>query len=488
MATGPAMATAMVTESRRRFGAVAMGMATVLTGPATALEWTVVPRVDGALTYSDNIDLAPEGRENHGLISQVTPGVQVRADGQRASGELDYALQAIQRSAGRDRGELNHNLNASGEAELVTRTLFIEADASRRQAVSSLLTPIGVDNTTASGNRRAVSTASVSPYLVNRFGSRAVSTLRYTHDRVIEEDGPNSHRNAGSWELASGPALERLDWRLSADAERISGDDDDSGTFRTVRADVGYQLGRDWRVSAGGGYESNDFESSRSSVSGEFWDVGIGWAPNSRTDLELRYGRRFFGETGSVRLQHSRRRTVTTLSYSESVTTTRDDRLERAGTIPVFVGCTPATDPDCEPADEIQLFESEPITEFVVQRRGRFSVNFTGQRNSINVAAFRTIRDFEVRETRETQTGINLNWTLALGLRTTLGVNTGYSRNEFDDPEREDNLANASVSLSRQLSQRVSGRVQLRHQRRDSDEAVNEYRENALTVGLSARF
>lgn len=453
-----------------------------------AMNWELTPRIRSSATYTDNVNLAPEGQEKSDTVLELRPGFSLDGEGPRTKVNFSYDLQTLYHTRVNDT-EVNHQISGFLNSELVKRTLFVDASVSRRQEISSLSGPIGVNNTTGGGNRQNVTTASVSPYLVNRLGSFAKSTLRYTHDRVYQEIGHDTYSNAVRWQLTDGPAFGRLTWSTDAQYRKVEGGVNDTGTFRSGSARLGYELGRHLEVSATGGYEDNDYPTTANgSLSGSFWDVGVRWSPSHRLDAEIRYGHRYFGNTRMASLSYRARHLLTSITYEESITTSRRRQLVAENRIPVYSGCSPATDPNCQPAGEIVLYGVESVNEFILQRRGIASMTLLGRRNSLTFAGYRSKDEYQVSDRTTIQTGATANWQWTLGRSNSFSLAGGWSRNEFLDQNREDNLYNVSATLNHDLSRRVSSFFTLRHQQRNSTDAQAEYRENAATVGISASF
>lgn len=459
-----------------------------LAADAHALRWDVTPRISVGETYSDNIALDPPGEEDWDLVTEIRPGVDISGEGRRTSIDLSYSLQALFHARDGDRDRVYHQFAGASSSELVRRTVFFDASARHRQGVDDLLGPIGADNITDTGNVRDVTTLSLSPYVLNRVGSFAESTLRYSHDRTWFEDGESTYSNTGTWRLADGPSFDRFSWSLSAMYQEIEAGERDTGTFATGSLRLGYALGRHWQVSATGGYEDNDYESAREDLSDTFWDVGVRWTPSRRTSMEARYGERYFGNTRMFSLSHRRRFTVASVSYSELITTSSQTVLLPIGEVPIYDPGCPPTVAGCEPVGEVILFTDEEVNEFFLDQRLTGSVTVTGNRQSVTLAGFRSEREFEVREQEETRTGASLSYRYRLGAGTRLQAGAGWSRNEFERVDRDDDLYNASLQLVRDIGRTLQGRVRVRHQRRDSNEPAAEYRENSATVSLTATF
>ncbi len=88
------------------------------------------------------------------------------------------------------------------------------------------------------------------------------------------------------------------------------------------------------------------------------------------------------------------------------------------------------------------------------------------------------------------QTGGNVLWSYRLSELSRANFNMAYTRFSFIGHNREDDLVFASLSLVRQLQQRPNlfAVLEARHNRRESNQPVGDYRENAVTASLNMSF
>lgn len=464
---------------------------------ALAVQWEFTPRIGVRQTLTDNVDLSPSGAEDSDLITELRPGFTVTGSGRRVDASVDYTLQALYYADDSDRNDLFHQLRGRGEVEVLRDTFFIEGAARRRQNAADLIGPVGLDNAVGTRNRQEATSVEVSPYLRNRLGRFAESELRYRHSRTRTElvrggDAQDTYSNLGSLRIDSGSAFQRFTWSTGGSYERIDGDDElDEGTFRSVDARVGWQVRRTLQLSATGGYEDNDFETARDEddLADTFWDAGVLWVPNRRTSIEARYGERFFGNTQTLRASYRARSAVFTASRVETISSERDQIQLIDDTIPIFSdpSCT-EVGPDCELLAEIPVFSARVVNEFFIDTRSTAAITFTGRRVTATLSAFQRERDFEVSEREEEETGGGLTVSWQLGARSSVNFAGAYSRNIINQPDRDDDLYNASLTFNRRIGETLRTFASVRHQARDSNERSAEYRENAIIIGLDKSF
>ena len=114
-------------------------MAMAFAVPAHAVDWLFEPSIGASATYTDNVNQS-EDNEEDAIILSVTPGFTLRSQGsRRVEATLQYGLSGVARFGGDDDNDLNHNLNATGYAELIEDFLFIDGTARVSQELISLL-------------------------------------------------------------------------------------------------------------------------------------------------------------------------------------------------------------------------------------------------------------------------------------------------------------------------------------------------------------
>ena len=86
------------------------------------------------------------------------------------------------------------------------------------------------------------------------------------------------------------------------------------------------------------------------------------------------------------------------------------------------------------------------------------------------------------------QFGASALWSLRLTPRTSSNLGVSYSRNEFKNTGRQDDLTSVRLGVNKQFAKKLNGSADLRHIERSSNEAGNDYKENAITVSVGMKF
>ena len=278
-------------------------------GPPRA--WTITPTLGLSLTFNDNIRATPRNRQSD-LIFGVTPGILVRADAARVQGTLSYAPTASFFAKNSDQNQLVHRGFGQVSTILVPDLLFLDARAAA--SVQSLASGFAQDDNTAIARNDQVQTftASISPYIVQRFRGLATMRAGYIYsftdqsrpsDRRVPSDtgfGPvgfspsefSSH--TGYAVIRSGEDFGRLLLQGSVNATEFDGRGLYSGAYRRDAVlEAGYGITRAFAGLVEVGYEQLRFNSRPViEIDGPIWAAGLRFTPNEATSITVKYGRR----------------------------------------------------------------------------------------------------------------------------------------------------------------------------------------------------
>lgn len=516
----------------RRLGALSAFLALGFMPSVQALDWKFEPSVGGSATYTDNVRQSATN-EDDALILSVTPGFTLRSEGsRRVQASLQYGLSAVSRlgedSTNNNDNDLNHNLNATGKAELVEDFLFIEGNARISQELISLLgSPSSAD--VNDSNRATVGTYSISPYVQKRFGTFANAQARYTASGAIFEDqaAADSSANAFSAGLTSGTRFNDLSWGLNYSLRKAENRNaattaaNADTTFESASATVGYALTRKFRVFGTVGQDWNDYLST-TEIDGSFYSVGFGWAPNRRTSVEASVGERYFGSTYSFSGNYRTRMSRWTVRYSEDVSDITQQFLEQSSR--TFWVCGSGSARRLEEAQvnpggcigpitagELALiFSSYGLTTADLVAAGLLTVNAANGvyiiksltagvnwdvgRLTFGLSAQDIRRLYQALDNAEDQVqGVTGSVSYRLSPQTTANSSLSFTRTHVDSllnagVARDDDLVSFSLGLNHRFAEKLSGALTFRHTERDSNVATADYTENSLTATVNMRF
>jgi len=475
--------------------------------PAGAVEWKFSPSVSGQATYTDNYRQAHDNTQD-ALILSVTPGFSLQSQGsRRIQAAVTYGLSGIARFADDDSTDVNHHLAANAKAELVNDFLFFDATAGVTQELISL-TGSPADATVNNANRATVGTYSLSPYVRHRFGTFANAEARYTLSGALFQNNAANDVTSNQLQasLTSGTQFNDLSWGLDYSYRDATVQGGADATFEHYGARAGYALTRHVRVFGTLGYDNNDYATQGARVSGRSWSLGVGWAPTRRTHIDVSAGRSYFGRTYGLDFTHRTARTVWTANYSEGATDISQQLLSNqplvawqcAGGLFFNQGLLPPTgQTDCvslgtAPAGSVPIGLANGIS---ITKTLRGAASWSHGRSSLGLNVFDTRRQFQqlVGLPEDETRGVSATAGYRLAPHTTLNLGLAYTNNQVPAAlntagGRNDDLYTASAGATHQFDRRLSGALTLRHQQRNSNDNLNDFKENSITASAALHF
>jgi len=486
-----------------------------------AADWKIRPTLQVRETYTDNVRLAPQGLEQSDWITEIDPGLNIQAQGARLQLKADYAFQYRLYNRNSDSNGHNHRLNSSGLMDIWDRKFFVQAGASITQQNLSPLSQQSTGNVNLTNNRVEVRQSSVSPYWVSRLGSWGNLQARYTWSRA-ETDNQTQNLDSDSQTVnlgvTSGPAFSDLGWSLTYNKQRTESTagqlqrrdlESLTGTARYKLSPIVFGL-----VTIG--REDNSYGSTRGSTSGEFYSVGLEWAPSSRTRVRGTIGERYYGNSYSFDAEHRTRLTSWTIGYSEQITVTPGQfsvpsNASTASTLDrLFLNQFPDAVERQQAVDALIAQERLPTSlatsvdflsnQVSLSKRLSGAFGIRGVRSTVLISVFRDNRTSEnsgttllgtdpfLMSNSIIQTGYSAILSWRFTERTAGSVSLGQNRVKIVDTGGEDNTTNFRVGLTHQLQPKVLGAVDFKSAERDATAAGSNFRENAITGSLSLAF
>ncbi len=467
-------------------------LSTLLIGcfEVAAGEWTFLPRLSVEQVYSDNIGLAPEGREFHEFVTSVEPGLVVRGQGRHLNLSFDYNLEGLVYKRDRARNALKHQMQTRGDAELWDNIVFLEFAGSRSQENASNGGSNGTDNLSQSNNNRTeVQTFSVAPIVRYGFGSFARFEARYEMNAVSTESGTSRSTSGGrrtTFQFESGDSFARAPWRITYSRNRVKNSSGGVNRFRRVEGELRYQFSRRYGVVFRAGLERNKFPSTQPNQSGRFWSYGVTWNPTPRTTLETSVGRAFFGRTMSLDFSHRSRRFRFSASFNEATTTTRDQQIERILIPLVDALGNPIIDPLSGTQIEVPIDNIDSTEEVFVASNFNGSVTYTGRRTSATLGLSSSFRTGQQSGASSEVLGARVNVNRQLSRRSSLSGNGRMQTSTSGGGETE--RYSFGVLFRHNIGPTFSGTLGLDHVTQRSSSGTGGFSENRVRAGVIASF
>lgn len=485
--------------------------------------------------FTDNVALAPAGSKKSDWVTQLTPGFSVVLGFPRTQLTASYGAQLLY-SAQTGKSALHHqfSLTSNGSTELVPQLLFLDASSNVGQQNVSLLAPQALSNVNDTGNRATVSTFSLSPFLRYSFGQNAQALVRLSYSTVSTSAdsgigtststpstigrSQSTGFNAG---LTSGSAFKLTTWSLTYNRAQTGYSGLQDTTSETFSAGAGRLITPTLRLLANVGHETNDFQTNPTlgggtALSGTTWSTGLEWTPTPRTRLAGAIGKRPFGDSHALDFSHRTRLTTWNASYKEDITTTHAQALLASSFSTasyldtLFLNSVP--DPaarqlavkDFIAQNGLPASLTVPLnfltTQTFLVKTWQAAFGIQGVRNTVLANVFATSSesltaglpasvagDFGSGSTVK-QTGASALWNWRFATQASSNLSASYTRSEFPATGRKDDVKIIALSVSKQFQPRVSGSLNYRNLRNQSNQSGAEYTENTVSAGLNMSF
>lgn len=495
-------------------------------------DWKITSGITLSERYSDNVDLAPSGSEESEWITEITPRIGVRRDGARLKVNADYSLQGLYYANGSENSKLRHNLNGRANAELSEEWFFLDATARISHEPKDFSGGAGLGDSVGISNTTSVGAYTLSPYMKHRFGSTATVEARITRDGVFIGDSTVSDSASTRYLLSavSGNDFFPLTWsaKYTKSDTNNSGATDSGSESASVNAR--YRLSRKFGLLAQAGMEKNNFNGINSnsklrdysyygfgvfytpsrrfsmdalynhSDNGNYVSGSVTFNPTLRTSIQATSSGRAYGRSYGLNLTHRTRKSNWSLRYSDDLTTSQQQFLNYLGDVYVYtcptgqeflpVGVPPSDPATCTLSNIIRIFDQTQINQTYVSKSLNGTVNYTLRRNTWTLSLYNHRREYQgIGGGDDSTQGLQASWSLKPAAHTTFTLTGGMSKNESSGTtDRQDDLWNIGLVVTRQFQPKVSGSVEVRHQERESNQADGDYSENSVAARLNMSF
>ncbi len=503
---------------------------------ATAAPWRFGAQATAAEIYTDNVTAQTDDRKDSDLVTEVNPSVSISRQGARIG--MDAGYDFIGRYFYRDnsRNNVNHGLNARGDAELVKRRLFVNAASRYSQRIVDPSQRFNIDNLGATGNRSNVWSSSVGSRWQSRFGRLAESRVRYTYNYTTNDavQLTNTKAQQVNANLSSGAAFSRFSWQFDAAKSRSAiGGSINTVDTQAVFVEAGYALYRRVRLSLRLGHEKNprlvaNNANQQQVTNGVTKTAILNYQPTRRLSLTATYGERSFGETyeGSVVYQTARtslqasagrgpfgdtygggvnwlgRRGQVGISYTESLTTRSFLELQRLDSIPRLADASTGElfpvddqgnpvilDPNAEVAEvSVDVFFPVLANSTFIRKVLRANTSLKGRRNTITTGASYEQRIFEETSIRDKSYRANIGWQLTLNKRADVKVDVNRQYINAFVNKRYDDIWTFSSQYTHKLGKKASASLSYKYLLRDVSDEVIDQSENQVRASFTMRL
>ncbi len=508
-------------------------------GTTTACgEWTWTPKISLSERYSDNIGLRSKGFVQGDLITRLSPGLTAQGYSSTLKADLDFSLHAYLFANDSSRNRIRTDLHTLAQAELLKDWFYLDLSAYASQQPKDYVSGIDTGDGVGIENTRQTFGLTVSPFLIHRFASDTVLTLRvsrnqyYPGDPLLSDSGSNRYQfNAeGSSDFMP------LYWRLQYDrretdyARRADTEREQASAYMRARlrrkfgvtGQVGFQrsrfpgaseLIRDFYYRGLGMYYTHGQHLFGELVynfsdAGNFMSGRLTLQPTPRTQIIASSTQRDFGRTHTVSACHRTRKASVGFVYQEDLIS--DDRLEggqhcdAAGEedLPYPSGCSMphgytglTTLPGCE-RYLITAFRPISLDKLHVWRllAGHVSYRLRRAEFLLNLYEVRRLyQEVSVLGREDRLSGLAWTFSFRPAKRTSIALVNGLSHFAVHAPHqttenRAGDLWHIALTLTRRFYPDISGSLEFRHQDHNAKLGQQGYKENAVALHVELRF
>ncbi len=445
---------------------------------------------------SDNIQLSSNNPESD-LGFRISPSIGVRRNAARNKLYFQYRLDYLDYLRTSSRDEFRHFLTADWTSELYRDVLFLDVKANANQNLIFSFLPSGGDDFNTTGNTTQTFTYSISPYIRKRLKGFADLNLRYTFDQVHYDTSlaQDSTGHSARFSLESGRDFPDFPWSVTGDYKKIEYDgregpfDTGVDEFRSTLARMSYVVNRHWRPNAYIGYDNNDYATTRDDPKGVIYGVGVTWTPNPRTEVDVAYGHRYFGNNLYFDIKYRQRKSVITASLTHEPSSAREEATRQQTFQPNDAFGNFVVDP----ATGQQIFIEPGAPSLGREVYILSALNFdydlkVGRRDTVGFNMYYRIRDYEISTRDERTAGFGARWTHNLAANTTSNLNFRWGQSRYEQDELDDQTWRLTLGVTRDLSLKSDVSLILSHINRDAELSSLGYTENRATLSLATRW
>lgn len=420
--------------------------------------------------YTDNLKLAATNRpKQSSWITQIQPFIKWAGSTPRLSGVIDYTMTGYFYAGQSRYNQVAHDLMGNGTFTVLPQHFFIDGTVSYRRGIINNESPSGSGAFFLSNNRANIAMGTLGPYWIQDLGKAGTAMLRYTVGRVLYNSHGISGQDVGllngvpditskalQFSLVS-PKDQTWGWNLGYSDQRIDPDFGQGIEYATAKLGTSWQISNNLQWLADVGKENRFLPNgSIKKLGANFWDTGFDWS-NTRDQLKLLVGRRFYGHSYEFAWNHTAALLTTSLGYVERPTDINQQLLgQSAGQItlsPIGVSYIPSL-------RERQIY---------LMKRAMGSTTYLIPSGSLRIAVYDERRTYLTLDNRrERVANANADWLFNIGPFTTFTPTLGWQRYQFQDGQVQRNTY-GQLALVHQFNPKDSGSVRLRHDSRNVD-------------------
>lgn len=481
----------------------------------------VTPSLSAQEIYSDNINLAPSGKEQSAFVTDISPGIAIIGQSARSQLNLNYKMQNLYNAGGNNDLKTSNQLQYNSSTILINNALFLDSQSSIGQQNTNI-NKISNDNISGGVGSTTVTTFGLSPYWTPRFGNYASGILRANFNTVSTDQNNQTATNTLSdtktlaeiIQLNSGSEFQRINWNLRHNNSVNYRDNGDDVKFQNSNLTVRTYINQYFNVFANGGYSNNSFKSNNGNPNGASYTLGVQWTPSLFYNLEVGIGnnshvtlnispmRRLTwattfnknsiglnsGNTWQTALNYSTSHSNWSLTHDNDTTTVQQILLEQK--IFNVQDAQGNTVIDSITNEAVQRAINIPTStnDVIVRQKWNFSTTYNTGKSTVNVSAFNEDRSFERAGNNQIIQGISATWNWQFANKTSAYVRPLWQQTDNSLNTKSDRY-DFTIGINESITSQINGKLEFRHLNQISDlNTTNSYQENRATASVFMRY
>jgi len=468
----------------------------------------VLPRFAASQSWSDNIGLRTSARDS-ALITTLSPGLSLNSNAGRIKGGLNYSLSEILYTGTNRSNQLQHALAASGSAELLENTFFLDANASVSQQAVSAFGPQTIDPLQNNPNNSQLSSLTISPSLRGRLNGLASYELRANAGATeVKGSTLGNSTSSGSSLGINGLNTGLLGWNASVSTQQNQARVGVENRSSQMRLGLSYRPDPELLLGLNAGQERSNYLGA--GKTGSSSGASANWTPTPRTALAAVWQGHAYGNSHTLSFQHRMARSSWRFSDSQGVSIGSTVAATGLQTnYDLFYLQFASLEPDPVARDVLvrSYLQGLGLSPNAIATAGFLTAGPTSQRSqqvSFSLEGLRWTATAMLSQGRSSQLGnsiqaagdlsksssvlqrgMSLNLAYRLTPISSVNISLSQQRSRGDLPSQSTSVRSYSSNLSSRLGRLTSVSAGVRH---SSAEGIAPYRENAILANLVQQF
>lgn len=474
----------------------------------------VDPLLAGRINATDNLFLTSSGRVAD-LAPEADAGFSLTATGARLQANIHYEAQLFYftRNGNTD---LQHDGAGILRYQVIPRILSFEMNGVVRESFTTRAGKFSGNKANLAPGRQTIQSYTAGPDLNLRLAVPVVIKGRYRFGVTLNDSGrkqaatgqptipfSDSRSHDASLDIESRKdRLRRLSWRLFGRFDRTARSNPPLPpgvvspilpAFQSWQAglDLGYALSRTFRIEGSVSSYADNTRFLGMDLDGLRWDAGFRFR-GRKLEFAARGGRRPGQTTGEARLAYQLPRLRIEATYDDVIATSQqlliqDSLRLTAPFLAPQLGSPTAPLPLGPDLTVVAPPEFDFSDQNFRQRRIAMTLDYSRRRNSYRARGYFERRTFETGGVAQGFGG-DLSWAHELTPTSRMRVEGVFRHDRFENSTRRDNDFIGSITYGFELGRLLNGEFRYTHTRRFSNLPEATFNENAMYIGLRARF